>query len=86
MFYCLLIVLKVAQFTPDWKVWKLRGGDFENLIVNIWRASKVRGGHFSPAQYKLSTLEFTLLSMSIMSSSHSMLSHIYSSNANSLDE
>ena len=20
---------------PDWKVWKLRAGDFENLIVNI---------------------------------------------------
>jgi hypothetical protein len=20
---------------PDWKVWKLRRGDFENLIVNI---------------------------------------------------
>ena len=36
---------------PDWKVWKLRGGDFENLIVNIQKASKVRGG-FSHARYK----------------------------------
>jgi hypothetical protein len=24
-----------APGVPDWKVWKLRAGDFENLIVNI---------------------------------------------------
>ena len=39
------IQLNINQrYLPDWKVWILRGGDFENLIVNIWRASKVRGG------------------------------------------
>jgi hypothetical protein len=25
----------IATCNPDWKVWKLRPGDFENLIANI---------------------------------------------------
>ena len=29
-------IFHLYGYQPDWKVWKLHGGDFENLIVNIY--------------------------------------------------
>jgi hypothetical protein len=41
--FCILtIFLNLPGVTgPDWKIGKLHAGDFENLIVNIWKASKM---------------------------------------------
>ena len=47
--------------SPDWKVWKLRAGDFKNLIVNIQKASKLRAGDIRRAIQTFHTGETTVL-------------------------
>ena len=40
---------RTTGLPPDWKVWKLRGEDFENLIANV---PKLRGEEFPRAQQR----------------------------------
>jgi hypothetical protein len=39
------IPLSWVSAYSDWKAWKLRGRDFENWIVNLWKASKLLARH-----------------------------------------
>jgi hypothetical protein len=34
------IFIVIYDEMPDWKVWKLRGKDFKNLIVNVYKYRK----------------------------------------------
>ena len=61
LLYSVLIGL-INNWDPNWKVWKLHGRDFENLIVNIYKASKLRGGYLRKLiyiiKYKINDLLF----------------------------